>query len=253
MKFKKSFPKMTSNAEIGTRLSKFLSNAGLASRRKADDMIRDGMICINGEIVNDAWRKVKKGDKVQVNGKEVRGRTAKTYIMLNKPSGVVCTCSDPNADIKVTDIVKIRGVRLFPVGRLDKDSDGLIFLTDDGDFANMLTHPRYEMPKTYIVRTSIPLPEESIRALLRGVRDEGEMLKAENIIRKAENVYVFIMKEGKKREIRRLVRRAGADIKRLRRTAVGEVQLDKRLPVGKWRHLLEKEIASLLKTAGKNN
>jgi len=232
------------------RLSKFLSDSGIASRRKADEMIKAGMVSVNWKIVTDAWTRVKAGDRVLVNGKEIKARNIqKAYIMLNKPVGVVSTCSDEYAEIKVTDIVKIKGARLFPVGRLDKDSEGLIFLTDDGDFANRITHPRYEISKTYTVWVDRKIPEDSIKMLLRGIRDDGETIKAEKIISKAEKLYIFIMKEGKKREIRRLVTRAGANIRKLRRTAVGDVELDKRLPVGKWRHLSEKEVKSLLNNA----
>jgi pseudouridine synthase len=233
-----------------TRLSKFLSDAGIASRRKADEMIASGLVSINDDIVTEAWRRVQPGDKVLVNGRQVRSKTGRTYVMFNKPPGVVCTCADEYAETTLTDIVKVRGARLFPVGRLDKDSEGLLLLTDDGEFANRMTHPRYGTTKTYTVHTDVALGGESIRVLLKGFRDQGEFIKAERIIRKAEKLYIFIMKEGKKREIRRLVKRAGANIRRLRRTAVGGLQLDKRLPIGKWRHLTRAEI-EFLNSSGK--
>jgi 23S rRNA pseudouridine2605 synthase len=238
------------NAEM--RLSKIMSGAGVASRRDSEELIRAGRVKIDGKIVREPGIKVKQGQKITLNGREIRDTHKKIYVMLNKPRGVVCTCADRYAEVKVTDIVKVGGVRLFPAGRLDKDSEGLILLTNDGDFANKITHPRYGLTKTYKVWTDKKILTDQIFRLIKGVCDEGEFIRAEKIIGLSDNLYIFTMKEGRKREVRRLVRQACANIKRLQRTAIGNLSLDKRLSAGGWRLLTEKEKDSLLEESGKN-
>lgn len=223
------------------RLSKYLSGCGI-SRRKADTLIKSGSVSVNGKQIFDPWFRVSESDNISIGNKATRINTDKIYIMLNKPRGVVCSCSDEHAEITVTDIVKIRGVRLFPVGRLDKDSEGLLILTNDGDFAHKLTHPSYGVTKTYTVHTDAAITDEKIKILLRGFRDDGEFIKALKIIKKAEKYYIFIMSEGRKREIRRLLYRVGIKVKRLRRTAIGKLKLDKQLPAGRWRNLSLEEL-----------
>jgi 23S rRNA pseudouridine2605 synthase len=238
------------NAEV--RLSKMMSGAGVASIRNSEEVIRAGRDKIAGMTVTELGTKVKQGQKITLNGREIRDTHKKIYVMLNKPRGVVCTCADRYAEVKVTDIVKIDGARLFPVGRLDKDSEGLILLTNDGDFSNKITHPRYGLTKTYNVWTDKKISTDRIFRLIKGVCDDGEFIRAEKIIDLSDNLYIFIMKEGKKREIRRLVRQACANIKKLRRTAIGDLSLDKRLSAGGWRFLTEREKDSLLEKTAKN-
>lgn len=226
------------------RLSKYLSEGGVLSRRKADEIIRSGSVSVNGQQVTDPWFRVLESDKILIGKKELKRKTNKIYVMLNKPKGVVCSCEDPHAELTVTDIVKIRGARLFPVGRLDKDSEGLLLLTNDGGLAQKLSHPSYCITKTYAVHTDASLSEEKIQFLLKGFRDEGEFIRAQKIIKKAEKFYIFVMTEGKKREIRRLLRRFDVRVKRLRRVAIGKLRLDKRLPAGRWRFLSHYELQS---------
>ncbi|HOK03655.1 MAG TPA: pseudouridine synthase [Victivallales bacterium] len=229
------------------RLSKYLSNYALVSRRKADQIIKSGLVSVNGQIVFDPWVRISENDKVMIGKKIVKKNDKKIYIMLNKPEGVVCSSvAQNNNELTLTDIIKIKGTRIFPVGRLDKDSEGLLLLTNDGDFAYKITHPSFGITKTYTVHTDLPIPPEKIKQLEKGIRDRNDLLKAKKIIKKAENLYIFIMQEGKNREIRRLLKFIGLKVRKLRRSAIGKLRLDKQLSAGRWRFLLHKEIESLI-------
>jgi len=229
------------------RLSKYLSKYALISRREADRIISSGVVSINNQVVKEPWIRISENDKVTIGGKEIRKIDKKIYIMLNKPRGVICSSvAQNNNELTVTDIVKIKGIRVFPVGRLDKDSEGLLLLTNDGDFANKITHPSFGITKTYIVHTDLSISSEKIKQLQKGIRDGNELLKVKNIIKKAEKLYIFIMQEGKKREIRRLLKSVGIKVRRLRRTAIGKLKLDKQLSAGRWRFLSDKEVNSIL-------
>ena len=223
------------------RLQRFLSLAGVASRRDAENLIAAGRVAVNGAVVMTAGVKVQDGDRVECDGQAVTlGR--RCYVILNKPRGYVCTADDPYADKKVLDLVDLPDIRLYTVGRLDKDSEGLLLLTNDGDYAARLTHPRYRICKTYVAKTDYPLAPPQLDWLRGGIVDDGELLCAESIDELAPGKYRFVLNEGKKREIRRMIAAAGAKTLELRRIAVGHLELGQ-LPSGRWRELTAEEVA----------
>jgi len=229
------------------KLVKYIASCGIASRRNSFDMIRDGRVSVNDTIIVEPSYMVQESDSVSVNGKKVSLQSY-VYIMLNKPRGYACTSSDPYADKKAIDLIKCSS-RIFNVGRLDKDSEGLIIFTNDGDYANKLIHPSNSILKRYEVTTSSPIPKPKLDELIRGIKDEGEILKALSINEIAHNKYLFTLGEGKKREIRRMVTYAGEKVIKLVRISIGSLQLNS-LKIGQWRHMTEKEIKQSLDNGG---
>lgn len=216
-------------------LSAYIAKCGVASRRKAAEIIKNGQVKVNGETIDQPGVRVTPDDNVEINGQELEPENT-VYIMLNKPRGFVCTNDDPYAKKTVFELIDMPGKRLFCVGRLDKDSEGLLILTNDGDIAQRLTHPSHEVKKIYRVKTDRELSGKDIQRLTAGIIDEDENLRALKIERLAENTYRFIMAEGRKREVRRLTAAAGANAVRLKREAVGELNLGGLKP-GCWRKL----------------
>lgn len=221
-------------------LLKFVARAGAASRRGTFDLIKNGAVRVNGETILEPSFPLDGDEEITANGKKLQ-ITERHYFMLNKPVGYICTNDDPNAKLKAVDLIHKPGLRLFSVGRLDKDSEGLLLFTDDGDFAARLTHPRYEIVKTYRVWTDNPLSRKMIENMCSGVTDRGERLSALSIKPESDLMYIFRMKEGKKREIRRLVGSQDRKTARLQRIAVGGLNLGD-LPAGKFKPLSEREI-----------
>lgn len=229
------------NNEFPMRLQRYMSLSGVASRRECEAIIAEGRVLVNGRPVIEPGTKVNAEDRVTVDGRTVTLASQRYYIMLNKPAGYTCTAADPHADKIVFDLVKTPGVRLFTAGRLDKDSEGLLILSNDGDYVAKLTHPRYEILKTYVVRTNHPIPMDKLEDLRNGIVDDGERLRAREIIRVSSMLFVFILNEGKKREIRRMVRYCGCETVSLTRIGFGELELG-RLELGKWRYLSAEEV-----------
>lgn len=235
---------MENEIEYPMALSKYLSVCGVASRRKSVELIRNNLVYVNGSVENNPASRVFEKDRVSYEGKYVySGR--KYYIMLNKPRGYICTSDDPYADKKALDLIDIDGPRLFTAGRLDKDSEGLLIVTNDGDYSQKLMHPSHEILKVYRVSVDAPLNSAMISRLCNGINDEGEYLKATAIKKASDKVYLFSMNEGKKREVRRLISCVQRKTIRLQRISVGALSLGE-LPVGKWRELTEREIAQSL-------
>ncbi len=231
------------------RLQKILAQAGVASRRASEEMITSGRVQVNGQVVTELGTKVDpKKDVIEVDGRRLRTRVEPVYLMLHKPAGYISTARDPEGRRTVLDLVP-RGQRLYPVGRLDADSEGLLLLTNDGDLANRLTHPRYEQEKEYsVLVTGEPTP---------GVLDqlhEGVWLAEEDAIAHAEASVVatteqgtwlhIILREGRKRQIRRMLASVGHQVKRLIRVRVGPLKLGD-LQTGKWRRLSAAEIRAV--------
>lgn len=217
------------------RIQKYLSRCGIASRRKAEEMILGGMIRVNGKQVKELGVKIEPGvDVVEVSGGKVSAPTQFTYYALNKPKGYTSTLKDPNAEKKVTDLVPPKP-RVYPVGRLDRDSEGLIILTDDGDLANSLTHPGFSHEKEYRVDAEAPdfMKGEETRRKLKmfeqGIRlEDGKTRPAEvhiEKIRGREVRFRIILKEGKKRQIRRMCDAIGIKVKKLLRIRIGSLRL----------------------------
>ncbi|MBQ0083159.1 MAG: rRNA pseudouridine synthase [Clostridiales bacterium] len=234
---------------VKIRLQKHLSECGVASRRKAEELIAAGKVKVNGHIAHIGDSVDPKRDKITVSGKKVvNNNTEKVYIMLHKPRGFVTTLSDEKGRRCVADLVKDVGVRLFPVGRLDKDSEGLLFMTNDGDFANKLTHPSSFVNKTYRVTVSGAVDDEQLDKLCSGIVLDGvktapcDVFVAER--KEDRTVLIFIIHEGRNRQIRRMCEAVKLSVIRLKRTEIAGVKLGM-LSQGKWRNLNEKELHRL--------
>lgn len=232
-------------------LSKFLSSAGVASRRKAARLVQCGKVSVNGKVELRPAAHVSAADSVVCEGKPVVPRTLpRHYIMLHKPRGFVCTAGDIHAKKKALDLIRLDdGARLFSAGRLDKDSEGLILFSDDGDFVQRLTHPRHKVKKTYEVSLSGALAPDDFHAILSGVSENGEILKALCAEEISANKYRLVLGEGKNREIRRMMSALGKNVRRLKRTGVGALTLGALKP-GRWRELSGDEIALALADPG---
>ena len=229
------------------RIQKYLADCGVCSRRAAEAAIAGGMVTVNGEPAEIGQKIDPETDLVCYAGKPVLPNAGeKHYILLNKPRGIVCTAKDEKGRAPVTDLVKLDGVRLYPVGRLDMDSDGLLLLTDDGDFANHLTHPRHEIPKIYEVSFRAPLTAEQLEILRSPMELDGYPLLPVGICSLAPDKLEMTLWEGRNRQIRRMCELAGLKITRLSRVAVGKLRLGN-LSAGKWRFLTAEEVQYLLK------
>ena len=230
------------------RLQKHLSECGIASRRKAEELIEQGKVKINGHIASLGAKVDPKRDKVTVRGKAVVPVNEKTYIMLNKPRGYITTMRDELGRKNVSELTADAGARLFPVGRLDRDSEGLLIMTNDGDFANKLTHPSSHVNKTYRVTVRGNAEEEQILKMKEGILLDGKKtLPCDCFVaeRKADRtVLIFIIHEGRNRQIRRMCKAVGLEVMRLKRTEIAGVKLGM-LPQGKWRPLNEREMRRL--------
>ena len=231
------------------RLQKFLADAGVASRRAGEQMILAGRVAVNGNAVAELGTKVEPGrDQVTVDGQPVRVRR-KIYLALNKPPGLVCSRQDEFSRPRIYDLLPKEWGHLHSVGRLDYNSEGLIFLTNDGEFSLRLTHPRYGVHKKYLATVEGRVEEEMLRRFTQGVLYQGERFKAQKARlvsgSQAQSVVELELAEGKYREVRRLFESQGRTVKRLQRVQIGKIKLGE-LPPGKWRTLTETEIKSLM-------
>jgi len=231
------------------RLQKFLADAGLASRRASEQVILAGRVEVNGQTVQVLGTKIDPTrDRVTVDGTAVKARR-KLYLALNKPRGYICSRKDPAKRRTIGDLLPKEWNMVYPVGRLDFDSEGLILLTNDGEFCLQLTHPRYGIRKKYLATVEGRVEPKILNQFTRGVVHEGERLKAEKVrLLSANNSHSVVeveLAEGKYREVRRLFESQGLAVSRLRRTQIGRIKLGE-LPVGKWRTLSEPEIRGLV-------
>lgn len=226
-----------------TNLVKYISDCGAASRRRAETRIRAGAVRVNGAVETDPARRLAGTETVTLDGRTLAPPARRRYVLLHKPRGYVCSNADPHAELLAVDLIGLPG-KLVSAGRLDKESEGAIIFSDDGEFINILAHPRYEVRKKYRVSTASPLPPEAFDRILAGIVDDGETLRALEVRPLGECEYEFVLNAGRKREIRRLVRACGSSVTRLVRTQIGDVKLDG-LPPGKWRELDDAEVALL--------
>lgn len=231
------------------RLQKYIARCGAASRRAAEELILAGRVQVNGKTVSVLGTKVDAdSDRILLDGRRLMPETKLYYIMLNKPKGYVTTASDERGRPKVTDLVNLPGVRLYPVGRLDYVSEGLLFLTNDGTFAYKMTHPAQHVPKKYRVTVAgVPRPED-LQKLRTGI-DIGGYITAParvELVKAAERAAQLniTIAEGKNRQVRKMCEAAGYPVLRLKRLRIGGVALGN-LPAGKWRHLTEAELKTL--------
>lgn len=228
--------------ENAVRLVKFLSMYGDLSRRKAGDEVKAGHVTVNEITETNPGRAVSGDDRVKLNGRLLVAEERKVYVMLNKPRGYTCTNDDPHADKKAVDLIKLDGnPRLFSAGRLDKDSEGLLILSNDGDYVNRLTHPSFEILKVYEVELKRTLTAQELQTITKGIADEGEMLHVKSVRHLSGCRYEFILNEGKKREIRRIARAVNAPVVTLKRLQIGNLKLGK-LPAGKFVELTPGEV-----------
>jgi len=247
------------DASRGERIQKVLASAGLGSRRSCEELISEGVVRVNGHLVADlpAWVDPKH-DRITVRGKAIRQRTTQTYVMLFKPRGTICTNDDPEGRKRAIDLVKHPShARLFPVGRLDQDSSGLLLMTDDGELAQKLTHPSHEVARTYEIIVKGRVEESDIARLRRGIflsngrtakRASAERLQILRRDRDRTRMRL-ILREGRNRQIRRMLARLGFPVKKLQRTAMGTLNL-KGLQPGQWRDLTTSELKALRRATG---
>lgn len=222
-------------------LGKYLAFCGVASRRHAVALVREGKVTVGGSVECNPAARVEPGADVRCEGRKVLPPARRHYIMLHKPRGYVCTSDDVHAAKKALDLIRLPdGARLFSAGRLDKDSEGMILFSDDGDFVNALTHPRNGVRKTYEVSLEHGLSPRDRERMLAGIEDGGEILRALSVEHVRAFKYRLVLGEGKNREIRRMVSMLGNRAVRLKRVAVGALRLGS-LPCGAWRELTEKE------------
>jgi 23S rRNA pseudouridine2605 synthase len=228
------------------RLVKYLAHSGVASRRRAEQLIADGRVSVAGNVVTDPARDVDHSSGVEVNGRPVSPEPREVW-MLNKPAGVVSTAREPGRRPAVTDLVPSRR-RLYPVGRLDVDSTGLILLTNDGELANRLTHPRYEVPRTYRVRLKRVPSDADLRRLRGGVElDDGHTAPAK-VRRVSARVIELTIHEGRNRQVRRMAEAVGNDVASLERVRFASLRLGD-LAEGDARRLRDSELRRLWKDA----
>ncbi len=237
------------------RLQKFLAEAGIASRRKCEELIQSGKVMVNGKVVETLGTKINpKEDKVTYNGKIVENSLQKTYILLNKPIGYVTTAKDQFKRDTVLDLIKINK-RIVPCGRLDMYTSGALILTDDGDFVYKITHPKHEIEKTYTVTIKGIVTNEEVQKLRQGVEidDNGEkyITKKANVrilktdIEKDISRLEIVIHEGKNRQVRKMCETVGRKVLALHRSKIGNIGV-KDLKIGTWRYLKKHEIEKLL-------
>lgn len=230
------------------RLQKFLALSGVASRRNSEKLIADGHVAVNGKVITEMGVQVdESADVVTVDGKVCKIQEEKHYLAYNKPMGEVTTVADPEGRPTVMDKFRDYPVRLYPVGRLDYDSEGLLLLTNDGDLVNGLTHPRHEVEKHYEVRVrgnmdNIPRLSEPMELDGYAIRPAGVTV----LERGEDSAKIRItIHEGRNRQIRRMCEKAGLEVRRLKRVAIGNMPLDPKLKSGAWRELTQDELAYL--------
>jgi len=234
---------------MSVRLQKFLAEAGVASRRASEQVMREGRVTVNGQPVQELGSKVDPArDRVSVDGRPVKAKR-KLYLALHKPRGLVCSRKDELERPTIYELLPAEWGHLHTVGRLDYNSEGLLFLTNDGEFSLRLTHPRYGVRKKYLATVEGRVEAVMLARFTAGVRHQGELLKAEvaRLISTggSQSVVELEMAEGKYHEVRRLFESQGRTVKRLQRMQIGRIKLGELRP-GKWRTLTEVEIKSLM-------
>jgi pseudouridine synthase len=236
------------------RLNKYLSKCGAASRREADRMILAGRVRVNGRVVSTLGTKVdEEKDLIELNGQRIQKKKSLIYLILNKPPGYVVTRKDPTGRPTVMDLIPLSLRHLYPVGRLDYDSRGLLLLTNDGELANRLMHPRYEIKKVYLVKVKGMPDADSIKKLEKGIFLEGKKTSPACVARLKSSPERSLMrielKEGRKHEVKKMCAAVGYPVLDLKRIEFGGIDLD-RLKPGTWRDLTPREVAQLKAKAG---
>jgi 23S rRNA pseudouridine2604 synthase len=230
------------------RINKYISETGICSRREADQIILDRRVTINGKVAG-LGDTVAEGDKVHVDGKLIGQKKKNVYIVLNKPVGITST-TERHIKGNIVDFVN-HSERIFPIGRLDKDSDGLILLTNDGDVVNRILRAENNHDKEYIVTVDKPITLDFIRGMANGVMIEGKMTKKCKVSKVQDNVFRIILTEGRNRQIRKMCKAFGYAVRRLQRIRIMNIKLGS-LKIGHWRNLTSKELQELFKQISYN-
>ncbi len=231
------------------RINKFIAHAGVASRRKAEELIRQGQVTINGQLVTDLATQVSSGDNVEVAGQPIYNEE-KVYYLLNKPRGVISSVSDDKGRKTVRELLSDVSARIYPIGRLDWDTTGILLLTNDGDFADQMMHPKHEVDKVYRARLSGLANKENLRPLTRGVVIDGKKTKPAtyHIVRvdrdKNRSVVELTIHEGRNHQVKKMFDAVGLPVDKLARIRFGHLDLEG-LPVGQYRKLSKKEVSQL--------
>lgn len=228
---------------VEERLQKLLSAGGVCSRRRAEEYLKAGRVAVNGRTAALGDKADAARDEITVDGAPVLLPAGHTYVMLNKPRGYVTTLSDERGRRTVTELTADCGARVWPVGRLDLDSEGLLLLTDDGALTNRLLHPAKGVEKEYLVWTQGDIAQ-ALEHLRRPMVLDGERLEADRVTRKGEKLLSVVLHQGKNRQVRRMCAAAGLTVTRLKRIRVGPLRLGE-LPVGRWRSLTQEELRAL--------
>ena len=237
------------------RLQKFIADAGLMSRRAAEEEIKNGNISVNGHVAAPGTKVDPSSDVVTHKGKRIAFRKREyTYIMMNKPRGYLSSTSDDRGRKCVTDLTEEISARVYPVGRLDLISEGMLLLTDDGELKNRLTHPAYSLPKVYRVKVGGTVTDEQLDILTSPLVIDGYEIKPVDVkisgIDESGTVLKMTLVEGRNRQIRKMCEAAGLTVRRLSRISIGNIKLEG-LPVGKWRYLTDEEVEYLKKATRK--
>ncbi len=231
------------------RLNRFIARSGICSRREADELIEQGRVSVNGTVVTEMGVKVSNGDSIQVNGKRIVP-TDKQYVLLNKPTDTITTTSDEKGRKSVMDLIEFdeHGMKgMFPVGRLDRHTTGVLLLTNDGMLAHRLTHPSYQIDKEYLVETVAVVSDSDMGRLTEGIELEDGTAKADRVERADPhigNLFLLSIHEGKNRQIRRMFEALGADVKKLERIRYAGLTA-KGVRKGKWKRLTREEVTML--------
>lgn len=238
------------------RLQKFISDAGIMSRRAAEEEIKNGNISVNGHVATPGTKIDPKNDVVSYRGKRIRYEKHEyTYIMLNKPRGYLSSTSDDRGRKCVTDLLTGVSARVYPVGRLDMISEGILLLTDDGELKNRLTHPSHQIAKVYRVKVAGKVSEKQLEILGSPLVIDGYKIKPVDVVVSGEDENGTVLKmtlfEGRNRQIRKMCEAASLTVKRLSRISIGDLKLDG-MPVGKWRYLEKSEVDYLYKATKVN-
>jgi len=227
------------------RLAKFLAHAGVASRRAAEEVVRAGRVTVGGEVATDPARDVDAASGVAVDGHALDGPQERVVVALNKPAGVVSTARDTHGRRTVVDLVDVPGARLYPVGRLDVDTTGLLLLTNDGELAERLLHPRYELPRTYRARVAGGrVSPGALRALREGVDLEDGRTAPAGVREVRAGLLELTLREGRKRQVKRMCAAVGHPVRALERTRFGPLDLGGLEP-GRWRRMTAAEVERL--------
>lgn len=230
------------------RLQKYLASCGVASRRNAEKLIAEGHVTVDGQCITEMGVQVEDGQIICVDGRQVTPENEKHYILYHKPAGEVTTVSDPEGRNTVLDHFRDYPVRLYPVGRLDYDSEGLLLLTNDGDLTERMLHPSMEVDKVYLARVSYQVTPEEARRLAGGVMVDGrKTARAKTKILSVQNLYtdmLITIHEGRNRQVRKMVEQIGHEVVMLRRIRFGPLKLGD-LPRGQWRPLTKEELEAL--------